>query len=61
MSKALDFDNGLGSGARKKEETVFSDNHLQNIWVKLEFSCEIEHYGDSKIPAFKKIFTSTPF
>ena len=50
---------GLGSGTRKKRETVSRDNHLRNILVKLEFSCQIEHCGDSAIPAFQDIFTST--
>ena len=44
----------LGQVRNKKQ-----DNHFQNIWVKLEFSCEIERYGNSIIPAFQEIFTST--
>ena len=33
--------------------------HSQNIWDKLQFSCEIVLYGKSPISIFQQIFTST--
>ena len=34
-------------------------NHSQNIWDKLYFSCEIEHYGKSSISIFQELLTCT--
>ena len=36
-----------------------SHDHLQNIWEKLWFSCEIAHYRKSSISVFREIFVST--
>ena len=41
-----------------KQRTVSRDNHGQNIWDKLKFSCEIAYYEESSIYAFEEVFAS---
>ena len=42
-----------------EQKTVSRNNHSQNILDKLQFSCEIAHYGKSSISIFQEIFVST--
>ena len=34
-------------------------NHSQNIWDKVQFSCDIVHYGESLVSIFQKVFASS--
>ena len=38
---------------------MLSNNHWENIWDKLKFSCEISHYGKNSASVFQDIFIST--
>ena len=58
LQKLSNKSNLKRSRASLKQETVYRDNHSQNIWDKLYFSCEIAHYGKSLISVFQEIFTS---
>ena len=42
----------------KIAKMVSKDNHEQNIWDKLLFSCEIGHFGKSSVSIFHEIFAS---
>ena len=57
LQKLSNKSNLKRSRASLKQETA-RDNHSQNIWDKLYFSCEIVHYGKSSISVFQEIFTS---
>ena len=35
-----------------------SNNYGQNIWDKLQFPCEIRHYGKSSVSIFQNFFAS---
>ena len=45
-----------GSAGSSKQKIVSRDNHLQNIWGKLKFSCELGPYGTGSISIFWEIF-----
>ena len=46
------------SGGSYKQEQVSRDNHSQNIWDWVCFSCEIAHCGKSLISASAGFFAS---
>lgn len=47
------------SAASQKQRIVARDNHLQNAWEKLLFSCEMAPYGKSSIPILEEVLPST--
>ena len=53
--KEINFEAVLGELEEKK---VSRDNHSQNIWDWLCFSCEITHCGKSLISVFEDFFAS---
>ena len=61
LPKLLSKSSFKGPGASKKQNTVYRDNHLQNIWDKIYFSCEITHYGKNSISIFQEFFASINF
>ena len=53
--KEINFEAVLGELEEKK---VSRDNHSQNIWDWLCFSCEIKDCGKSLISVFEDVFAS---
>ena len=44
--------------ASKRQKTLSSESHAQNILHKLQLLCEILHYGKSLISIVKKVCAS---
>ena len=45
----------MGLGRVRSKRNVSWENHSENIWDKLLFSCEITHYGKSLISVFQEL------